>query len=288
MINEKIIKKDENLAKYSNFKTGGNAEYLFIPNTQEELLNFLKTNTTEITIIGAGSNILIRDGGIRGTVIITKNLNNITINDNTIISECGTTTSKLFNIAKNNNIAGFEFLACIPGTVGGACKMNAGCYNNEIKDILINIKTTDFKGNIKTFSVEECNMQYRKNNLPENLIFLEATFAIKDKKDKKYIENIFQQMLNKKISTQPINEKTCGSTFKNIDKIPAWKIIQNLGLQNIDYNGVKFSEKHANFLLNINNKFSKNIENLIDISIEKAKKELNINLDLEIKIIGDR
>ena len=284
------IKKNIDLSKFSKFEVGGIAEFLFIPQNLNELINFIKSKNYKppLHIVGAGSNLLFDDGIIIGTTILTTQLNNIKINKDNIIAECGVLNSKLFNFTKNNNIGGFEFLGCIPGTVGGACKTNAGCYNSEIKDILINIKTIDLYGNIKTFTTEECNFEYRKIGLDNNLIFLEASFKINTKKDKNDIEATFKEMMNKKITSQPINEKTCGSTFKNPKEMPAWKVIQEIGLQNVDFNGVKFSEKHANFLVNVNSNNSQDIKNLIDIAIKKAKEQLNIDLQLEIQIIGNK
>ncbi len=289
----KNLLENRNLAKYSNFRVGGNADYLFIPKTKEELISFLKKlnktkNIQPITVIGAGSNILIRDGGIRGIVIITKELNNVEIKKTRIVAECGALNSKFFNRVREKEISGYEFLACIPGTIGGACKMNAGCYGSEVSDYLISIKTIDFNGKIKTYNIDECNMEYRKNNLPDNLIFLEATFKINKKKDKKEIDENFRNMINKKIETQPVNAKTCGSTFKNLSNLPAWKIIKEIGLQGVDFGGANFSAKHANFLVNEGTKSSKDLENAIDTAIEKAKKELSIVLELEIKILGDK
>lgn len=283
-------KFNENLAKYNWFKTGGNAEVIFIPKNQEDLINFLqnKDKNLNITIIGNGSNLLIRDSGINGVVILLNKLTQIEIKNNKIIAECGAGNIKVYNFAKNNNIANYEFLGTIPGTVGGACKMNAGCYNSEISKILIAIKTVNFNGEVKTFSLEECKMEYRKNNLSDDLIFLEVEFSILEKKDKNEIENIYNEMLEKRNNSQPIHEKTCGSTFKNLSNYPAWKIVQELGFQGIEYNGVKMSEKHANFLINVTSKTSANIENLIELIKQKAKIEKNLDLEVEIKIIGNR
>lgn len=285
-----MISYNIDLSKYTRFKTGGIAEVFFEPETQEELIDFLKNKKYKepLNIIGACSNILIMDGLIKGTIINTKKLNKVKIENNFLVAECGALNSKVFNLARQNEIANFEFLGCIPGTIGGACKTNAGCYNFELKDILEKVKVVDFKGNIKYYTVEECGMEYRKNNLPDNLIYLELFFKI-EKNTKENIDETFKEMFFKKKDSQPIYENTCGSTFKNINKdIPAWKVIQDLGLQGIDFNGVIYSNKHANFLINKNNKYSKNIKDLIDLTTERAKKELNINLELEIQIIGNK
>lgn len=281
-----IFKKNENLAKYSGFKCGGNAETFFIPNNQECLIEFLKKNTEKINIIGDGYNLLIRDGIIDGVTILTKNINQIDLLDNKIIVGCGTSNLKLFNFTKKNSIGGFEFLGCIPGTVGGACKMNAGCYGSEVKDILLGIRTVNLNGEMRYFSKEECDFSYRNNNLPEDLIFLEAIFDSSNYKSVDNIDITFKQMLEKKLKTQPTGEKTCGSTFKNPSGISAWKVIKDLGLSGYNYNGARFSEKHANFLIN-NNSNPKNIEELIKMAQEKAMSKFGIELELEIKIIGN-
>lgn len=280
------FKKNESLAKYSGFKCGGSAEILFIPNNQDCLIEFLRVNDRKINIIGNGYNLLIRDGIIDGITILIKNMNQIDLLDSKVIVGCGTSNLKLFNFTKKNSIGGFEFLGCIPGTIGGACKMNAGCYGSEIKDILIGIKTVNFKGEIKYFSKEECNLSYRNNGLREDLVFLEAIFDGSIYRSVEDIDINFKKMLTEKLKTQPTGGKTCGSTFKNPAGISAWKVITNLGLNGYDYNGVKFSKKHANFLINSENSSSKNIEELIKIAQEKAKSNFGIELELEIKIIG--
>lgn len=281
-------KFNESLAKYSFFRTGGCVDVLFIPLSQSDLINFLKNvdKNIPIFVIGAGSNLLIRDGRIKGVVINLQKLNKVEFNNFKIVAECGATSSKIFNLAKINNIAGFEFLGLIPGTIGGACKMNAGCYGSCVANILESIKTVNFDGNVKIFSTRDCKMEYRKNNLPDNLIFLETTFNCEEVKSSEEIQKTYDEMLAKKIATQPIKEKTCGSTFKNFQDIPAWKIIQELGFQGVDFNGVKISEKHANFLVNHSSMSSTNIENLIKLIQKKAKEEKNMELELEIQILG--
>lgn len=279
--------KNINLAKYSWFQVGGNAEYFFEPENLEELQNFLKNNDKNITIIGGGSNLLIRDGGIDGVVILLKNnFQNIELKDNILIADCGTLNSKLYNFAKNNNIGGYEFLGTIPGTLGGAIRGNAGCYGSEIKDFLISVEAIDFNGNIHNFSNKDCNFQYRKNNLPENLIFTKAFLKADTKKEKNEIEKTFNEMLEKRLNSQPHGVKTCGSTFKNPTEKPAWKIIQELGYQNKEINGAKMSEKHANFMINTGNAKAADLEHLGNLIIKEAKEKQNIDLEWEIKIIG--
>ena len=277
------------LSKYSWFQTGGKAEALFFPQDIDDLQYFLQNIKKDIpiTVIGGGSNLLIRDGGIDGVVIILKNtFNTIEFNNNILKVDCGVLNSKLYNFAKNNEIANYEFLGTIPGTLGGAIRGNAGCYGSEIKDLLISIQAIDYEGNIHNFKQEDCNFEYRKNNLPTNLIFIRAYLKADSKDTKQNIENKFTEMMNKRITSQPQGVKTCGSTFKNPVEKPAWKIIQELGYQDKEINGVKMSEKHANFMINISTTSSKHLEELGNMIIKDAKEKQNINLEWEIKIIG--
>jgi len=278
-----------NLAKYSWFNVGGNADFVFIPKDFDDLVNFLTKidHNIPITIIGGGSNLLIRDGGINGIVIILKNsLKNIELNQNIIEVESGALNSEIFNFAKNNEIGGYEFLGTIPGTIGGAVRGNAGCYNSEIKDFLIKVETLDHKGNKKSFTKEDCNFEYRKNNLPKDLIFTKIFLKADTKKSKTEIEETYKQMMDKRLASQPHGVKTCGSTFKNLPDKPAWKIIQELGYQNKEINGAKMSEKHANFMVNTGTATAKSLEDLGELIKKEAKEKLNINLEWEVQIIG--
>lgn len=282
------MEQNINLSQYSRFGVGGEAEYLFMPSSVEELINFVKNKkyVEPINVVGAGSNILFEDGLIKGTIISTKKLNKIELKDGFICAECGVLNSKLFNFVKNNNFGGFEFLGCIPGSIGGSCRMNAGCYGREMKDIIYDVEVLDFDGNVKTYTLNECGFSYR-NSLLNDLIVLSVKFKTDFIEDKVVIGENFKKMIDEKIKSQPINEKTCGSTFKNLPDMPAWKVIKELGLQDVDFNGVKYSAKHANFLVNINSNKAKNICDLIQLTKNRAKKELDIDLELEIQIIGN-
>ena len=280
---------NKNLAQYTWFNVGGNADAVFEPYNLEDLISFLKNidKNIPITIIGGGSNLLIRDGGVEGVVIILKNtFKNIYLEDNILVAECGALNSKIFNFAKNNSIDNFTFLGTIPGTIGGAIRGNAGCYGKEIKDILVSVDAVDLKGNIKTYYTEDCGFEYRKNNLPYNLIFTKAKFKITKNMSKEEIEQSFNEMQEKRINSQPQGVKTAGSTFKNLPDKPAWKIVQELGYQNKEINGAKMSEKHANFMINTGTAKAKDLENLGNSIIKDAKEKLDLNLEWEVKIIG--
>lgn len=289
-----IFKENKSLANHSGFGCGGRAEILFIPANAESLIEFVKTRDKinefqgkVLNVVGAGFNLLIRDGLIKGISILTRSLNKIEIKNNKIVVGCGATNQKLFNFAKKNSLGGFEFLACIPGTVGGACSMNAGCYDCDVAGLLHSITAVDFEGNVHKFSADECNFSYRANGLPKNLIFLEAVFNMTDHRSAEEVDRIFRQLWQKKVDSQPIGCRTCGSTFKNPQVMPAWKVIRNLGLQGVDFEGVEFSKKHANFIVNHSSSKASAIENLIKLAQQRAKAELDIVLEPELRIIGD-
>ena len=284
-----IIKTQADLKNYSNFKTGGIAELLVEPKTEGELIDFLNNRDKRktITIIGGGFNTLIRDGELKGYLISTRKLNYLSFENNQIIVQAGVYNSKIFNLAKKNLIAGYEFLATIPGTIGGACIMNAGCHSKETKDLVKNIKIIDFDGNIKILNNDECGFFYRNSKIPKNSIILEVVLNTEEKNSLENIEVTFKGMMDKRLQAQPYNEKTCGCCFKNPENTPAWKLIQEVGFQNKNYNGALFSEKHANFLINKDNTTAKDLENLIEDVKQAVKKNSNIELELEIKIIGD-
>ena len=282
---------NENLAKYSWFQTGGNAEAIFKPANLDDLIYFLKNidKSININVIGGGSNLLIRDGGIDGVIIVLKdNFKSICLKDNKIEVECGIINSKIFDFTKKNNIGGYEFLGTIPGTIGGAIRGNAGCNGSEIKDLLIDVDVIDVNGNTKTYKAEECNFEYRKNNLPNDLIFIKARLKASNKKDAQEIQKTYDEMLEKRKASQPIGVKTCGSTFKNPKEKPAWKVIQELGFQNKEIEGAKMSEKHANFMVNTGTATSKSLENLGEMIKKEALEKQNIQLEWEVKIIGKK
>jgi UDP-N-acetylmuramate dehydrogenase len=282
-----------NLSNYSWFNLGGNAEFFFKPIDKNQLIEFLvdaKKNNLKITILGAGSNTLFRDNGVKGAVIkLGTNFSNIKlINDDTIEVGAAVLDRKLANFAKENNLANFEFLSCIPGSIGGAVTMNSGCYENDVSKILVSIQVIDTKDcKEKEIRKEDIKFLYRGTNLSKDLIIISAKFkgSISNKesierKQLKYIEQ-------KKIS-QPSQIKTCGSTFKNINKDQkAWMLIKEAGCDNFSEGDASISKKHCNFFVNNGKANSFDIENLIQKVKRTVFAKTGINLELEIKIIGD-
>ena len=282
-----------NLSNYSWFNLGGNAEFFFKPNDKNQLIEFLietKRNNIKTIILGAGSNTLIRDNGVKGAIIkLGSNFSYTKLIDQDII-EAGAATldRKVANFAKDNNLTNLEFLSCIPGSIGGAVIMNSGCYNNDISKILHSIKVV----NKKDFSEKEVlkndiKFLYRGTNLSEEFIIISAKFkGLVSNKTK--IEKIQSELIERKKQSQPSQIKTCGSTFKNInDDKKAWMLIKESGCENFKEGDAMISPKHCNFFVNNGNAKSIDIENLIKKVRKTVYDKTGINLELEIKIIGE-
>jgi len=283
---------DYNLKKTNWFNIGGNAKAFFKPENLKDLIFFLKNfgNKEKIFILGAGSNVLIKDQGFDGVVIkLGKDFSKISILPNKIIiAGSALTDKKVAEFASENEVGGLEFLSCIPGSVGGGIRMNSGCFGKEFKDILLSVQAIDRNGKVLTIPSSEILFEYRKNNLPKDLFFLSASFKgdFKKKEDSiKYIEILKKE----KEKAQPTKIKTGGSTFKNpIDQTQekAWKLIKCSVPNNISFGDATISEKHSNFFVNKKNASYEDMKKLIDFVKMNVKKKKDINLDLEIEIVG--
>ena len=279
------------LKKKNWFNIGGKAKLFFNANELKDLIEFLKilNNREKIHIIGAGSNTLITDEVYDGVIIkLGKNFNRLSIlNSNIIISGTAVLDKKLSEFAAENSLSGFEFLACIPGTIGGGLKMNAGCFGKEFKDILVSIQAIDKTGNISTISAKEINFDYRKNNLSDDLIFLSASFKGKKKDTKKIIESMKKLKIEKN-NNQPSKIKTSGSTFKNPVKITtkkAWQLIKESVPANTKFGDACISDKHSNFFVNKGNASFNDMKKLINFVEKSVFKKTGINIEKEIKIL---
>ena len=287
------LRYNVSLSNYSWFNLGGNAEYFFKPNNKNQLIDFLnkaKNNNIKISILGAGSNTLFRDNGVKGVVIkLGPNFSYIKLtNKDTIEVGAATLDRKLANFAKDNHLTNFEFLSCIPGSIGGAVIMNSGCYENDISKILISIRVIDTK-DCKEKEIKKSNIKflYRGTNLSKDLIIISAKFkglvSSKEKIEKKQLN-----FIKKKKISQPSQIKTCGSTFKNKNKKKkAWKLIKEAGCENFKEGDATISKKHCNFFVNNGKANSSDIENLIKKVKDKVYLKTGVNLELEIKIIGE-
>ncbi len=287
-----IIYKKEKLSKYSWFNLGGPAEILFKPNSIDELKNFLikkEINNKNIFILGAGSNTLFRDTGFNGFVIkLGKEFRNIKLlGDNKIEVGAATLDKKLADFACQNSITGFEFLSCIPGSIGGAITMNSGCYQKDVSKIFHSLQAIDLNGNVKVFKKDDIKFFYRGNNLDSKLIILNVIFQGKEG-NKSQIQNLQDSFLKEKKESQPNRIKTCGSTFKNPKNKKAWELIKKSDCLNLTVGGASISDKHCNFFMNNGNATSSDVEKLIEKVKKKVFLKTGTNLELEIKIIGEK
>jgi len=285
------ISFNEDLSKFSWFNLGGPAKVIFRPKNLKELSFFLKkiSYSNSIKVLGAGSNTLIRDGGFDGIIIkLGKPFSHISLfDDNTIITGTPILDKKISLFALENSISGFEFLSCIPGTIGGAIRMNSGCYGEDISKILVSVQAIDFQGNIKIIKSSDIKFSYRNTNLDKNLIFISATFKGK-KANKTYIKKKIDKFVSDKKKSQPSKIKTCGSTFKNPKNEKAWKLIKDSGCVKMSVGDAEISEKHCNFFVNRGNAKSEDLEKLIYNVRDKVLEKKGIKLELEIEIIGEK
>ena len=290
-INNSKIFFNYDLKKTNWFNIGGKAKVFFKPENLSELVAFLKEfgKSQKIFILGAGSNILLSDNKFDGVVIkLGKKFTNISLlKDQIIIAGSGVIDKKLSEFACNNGIGGFEFLSCIPGTVGGGLKMNSGCFKKEFKDILLSVQAIDKSGKVLTIPSSKIKFGYRESNLDDDLIFLSASFKGKPK-NKKEIENQINFLKKKKDETQPTKIKTGGSTFKNpIDQTnkKVWELIKECVPSGKSFGEAKISTKHCNFFINEKNASFNDMKNLIEFVKKKVKIKTGIKLETEIKII---
>ena len=285
------VQFDYDLKKKNWFNIGGKSKIFYKAKNLKELLKFLKKldNKEKIFIIGAGSNLLITDDVYDGVVIkLSNHFNNISLlGEDVIIAGSAVLDKSLSNYAMQNDLSGFEFLSCIPGTVGGGIKMNAGCFGKEIKDILISVQAIDFNGNVKTIPSKEIKFDYRNNDLSEDLIFISASFKGKKSNSKK-INDEMKRLKEKKDKNQPTQIKTSGSTFKNpINQTQkkVWELIKDSVPLDKTFGDAGISEKHCNFFVNKGNASFKDMIKLINYVSEKVLKKKGINLEKEIKIL---
>ena len=263
----------------------------FKPNSLKGLIDYLKLYASrgKIFILGNGSNVLFDDNMYYGTIIkLGKKFSNISLlNEETIVAGTAVSQKKVSEFARENNISGLEFMSCIPGSVGGGIRMNSGCFKREFKDFLISIQLVDFKGVVRSIPANKINFNYRSIQLPNDLIFLSATFKGK-KKDKLEIKNYMNELNKKKELAQPTKLKTSGSTFKNpinqTDK-KVWELIRSSVPIETSYGDASISEKHANFFVNKKNAKSEDMKSLINFVKKKVMDKTGIKLELEIVVV---
>jgi len=289
-INSKFL-FDYDLKKLNWFNIGGKVKCYFKPDTLDDLVIFLKKfgEKERVFVLGAGSNILMTDKKFDGVVIkLGKNFSNLSLLPNKIIvAGSAVTDKKLSEFAMDNNIGGFEFLSCIPGTVGGGLKINSGCFGVEFKDILVSVQVVDKKGNIKTIPSSGIKFEYRQSPLDRDFIFLSASFK-GQVKNKNKIEQTIKKLKNQKDEVQPTKVKTGGSTFKNpIEQtnIKVWELIKKSVPLERKFGDAEISNKHCNFFVNSKDATFNDMKDLIEFVRKNVKLKTGVKLETEIEII---
>ena len=293
-LNKENLYYDEPMAKHTSFKIGGPADvFIKVDNIEElkEILDLSKKNQIPLTIIGNGSNLLVTDKGIRG-IIAKLNLKDIEIkneNNKQIIKvEAGVPVGLLAQKLLKEEITGFEELSGIPGTIGGAVIMNAGAHGKELKDILKKVTAMDYNGNIHEFTNEECLFSYRNSRFQkEKYIILQATLELEKGNSTEIKEKMDEYMQFRK-EKQPIEYPNAGSTFKRGEDFVTAKLIDEAGLKGYKVGGAQVSEKHAGFIVNVDNATAKDVIELTDYIKEKIEEKFGKKINLEIQIIGEK
>lgn len=283
---------DAPLAPLVWFKSGGPAEWLFEPQDISDLQNFLRGLPADITVwpLGLGSNLIIRDGGKRGvTVRLGKAFAGIALHNgdsDVIVCGAGAPGISAASFARDNGLAGTEFLRGIPGTVGGAVRMNAGAYGREMCDILVSADVVLRDGSLETFSLDDMDYSYRHSGLPEGAIVVSATLR-GTPGDKKEITTEMKRIADEREASQPLRTKTGGSTFKNPDGHKAWQLVDEAGCRGLQMGQAQVSEKHCNFLLNLGGATSADIEALGNEVRRRVKEHSGVELQWEIQRVGE-
>ncbi len=277
------------LSNLTWFQVGGPAFALYKPEDVADLQYFLKQKSADLScfVLGAGSNVLMRDGGYNGVVIkLGRGFSQITIENNELIAGAAALDRTVAMFAMQHQMSGVEFLVTIPGAIGGAVAMNAGCYGFEVKDVLAWIEIVDSQGELRKLYPHELNMTYRKSVLPKGCVIVRAAFKI-IKGNIIDIQHNTQQYLQLREESQPTKGRTGGSTFKNPDQAKAWELIDKAGCRGLAIGAAKMSEKHCNFMLNTGGATADELERLGELVRQKVKESSNQELEWEIIRVGD-
>lgn len=282
------LRQNVSLAKRCWFGVGGAAEWLFTPEDEVDLAEFLAAlpNTIPVTVLGVGSNLLVRDGGIEGVVIrLGRGFANINCDNTHIIAGAGALDVNVAQVAANAGISGLEFLVGIPGTIGGAARMNAGAYTSDLSQIAHTLHAVDRQGNIHNISAEDAGFTYRHSIIPADWIVTRVEMeGITD--TPQACQERMQDISDSREATQPVRSKTGGSTFKNPEGHKAWQLIDAAGCRGLRNNDAQVSELHCNFLINHGNASADDLESLGETVRERVFAHSGVMLEWEIKRIG--
>lgn len=292
---EKIYLEDEimineDMKNHIYFKVGGPADIFLTPKSIEQLsetVKICKQNNIPYLIIGNGSNLLVKDGGIRGVVITLTKLNNMQWKGNFIKAEAGVLLKEVSDRALENSLTGFEFASGIPGSVGGAVFMNAGAYDGEIKNVILEAEVLDEEGNVIVLNRDELELGYRTSRvMKDNLVVLSAIFQL-ELGEKEAIQSRVDELTAKREEKQPLEYPSAGSTFKRPEGYFAGKLIQDAGLKGYSIGGAAVSEKHSGFVINKGGATAKDILELIKYIQDEVYKQFGVELHTEVRILGE-
>ncbi len=280
--------QSEPLKNHTTFKIGGPAKCIFMPDSIDEIkdiISYCKENNQEYMILGNGSNVLFMDEGYNGIIIqIYSNMNKISLRDQVIYGEAGALLSKLAAVARDNSLGGMEFAAGIPGTLGGAVVMNAGAYGGEMKDIVEYVDVLESDGVVKRYSCQDMDFAYRHSIIDNDKIVLGAALKLY-KADKEQIIDKMNELKDARVSKQPLEYPSAGSTFKRPEGYFAGKLIQDAGLKGYSVGGAMVSDKHSGFVINYNNATARDVLAVIEDVKTKVYDTYGVMLEPEVKII---
>jgi len=283
------IKQNASLSDYTNTDTGGPADWLAFPTTVEEtqkLVKFAKNNQLAITIIGNASNLIVRDSGIEGLVIILTKMNTIEVSENKIIAQAGAALITASEIARDASLSGLEFAAGIPGSVGGAVFMNAGAYGGEISQVVVAATLLNADGEVITLNADELDFGYRHSSIQnDGGVILSATFSLVPG-DRATIKFKMDDFNARRADKQPLEWPSCGSVFKRPAGFYAGKLIHDAGLQGYTSGGAQVSKKHAGFIINIGEGTATDYLNVIKHVQDTVFKQFQVHLEIEVRVIG--
>lgn len=291
VVGEKRVLKDEPMKKHTTFRVGGNADYFVMPKNASEIkaiVELCKNVEMPYYILGNGSNLLVSDAGYRGVIIqIYKEMNHIEVLDETVKVQAGALLSRVGNVALEAELTGFEFAAGIPGTVGGAVVMNAGAYGGEMKDIILNATVLTQDGDVVTINKEDLELGYRTSVIAKKgYIVLEAEYQLQ-KGDREAIRAKMDELKVQRVTKQPLEYPSAGSTFKRPEGYFAGKLIQDAGLRGFQVGGAQVSEKHCGFVINKDQATAADIMELMQQVSEKVMQEFGVKLEAEVKTLGE-
>ena len=291
ILNKEEVFIDEEMKKHTSFKVGGPADFLVKPRTESQILDLvslLKSENIPYIVVGNGSNLLVKDGGIRGVVIkISDNFNDFRIEGNTLYAQSGALLSIIGKSVLNESLTGFEFASGIPGTLGGAIAMNAGAYGSEMKNIVKSVRMIDPNGKIVELNNDEMQFEYRKSIISNNEYIVLSSIIELEKGNFEEIRDKMRELTKSRVTKQPLNLPSAGSTFKRPEGYFAAKLIEDSGLKGLTLRGARVSDKHSGFVVNLGNAKAKDILDLIYIVKNIVDSKFGISLEEEVKILGD-